>query len=149
MGILDPAKLAVVFVIAFLVLGPERLPGIARRLGSTVRQISEFREEAAREIRESVGGVDIASVARLAPTQLASRFIDDLVAGEGALAPSTVSPGPLESAVEDPRNPVSAPRHKVGLDRILELIEPTEIAQSSKKLDLSSSVVNRDNVLMN
>lgn len=149
MGILDPAKLAVVFIIAFLVLGPERLPGIARRLGSTMRQVSEFRDHAEREIRESVAGVDIASVTKLGPAQLASWFVDDLVEGEGAPVSSTLSRAPLEPADDGSAMFNRAPQHEVGLGRIFALSEPSDLDQSESQRGLTRGTGAPDTVLMN
>ncbi len=138
MGILDPAKLAVVFVIAFLVLGPERLPGIARRLGSTMRQVSDLRGHAEREIRESVAGIDLSSVAKLRPTQLASQFIDDLVGANGQAVPSTASSVAPDLDFDDALADDRALSPDVGLGRIIALSRDSDRVENA-----GSSVIDR------
>ena len=48
---LDPAKLFVILVVAFLVLGPERLPRVARQLGGAWRELTRIRTEVTEEVR--------------------------------------------------------------------------------------------------
>jgi Sec-independent protein translocase protein TatA len=48
---LDPAKLFVILVVAFLVLGPERLPKVARQLGGAWRELTRIRNEVTDEVR--------------------------------------------------------------------------------------------------
>ena len=51
---LDPAKLLVILVVGLLVLGPERLPRVARQLGSLWREFTVARDRLVDEIKEQV-----------------------------------------------------------------------------------------------
>jgi len=48
------AELIVVFLVALFAVGPDRLPGYAKKLGEAVSQFKKYSEEATREIKESV-----------------------------------------------------------------------------------------------
>jgi len=47
-------ELAVVFIVALLVLGPDRLPQYARRFGAALREFRKASSEVTQELRESV-----------------------------------------------------------------------------------------------
>lgn len=47
-------ELILVFIVALFALGPDRLPGYAKKLGEAVSQFKKYSEEATREIKESV-----------------------------------------------------------------------------------------------
>ncbi len=49
MGIESPVHLAFVAVVALLVLGPKRLPGLARALGQGIREFRQSLDLGARE----------------------------------------------------------------------------------------------------
>jgi len=53
-GSLDPAKILVVLVVALIVLGPERLPRVARQAGAAWRELTRVREEVAEELRSAL-----------------------------------------------------------------------------------------------
>lgn len=61
---LDPAKLLVILVIGLLVLGPERLPRVARQLGSVWREMSRTRDRLVDEFREQVPDLPSSHVVR-------------------------------------------------------------------------------------
>src|ERR1700722_1988563 len=48
---LDPAKLLVIGMIALIVLGPERLPRVARQLGGAWRELTRLRDQVSDEVR--------------------------------------------------------------------------------------------------
>lgn len=48
------AELLIVFIVALFAVGPDRLPGYARKLGEAVAQFKKYSQEATREIKESV-----------------------------------------------------------------------------------------------
>lgn len=48
------AELLIVFIVALFAVGPDRLPGCARKLGEAVAQFKKYSQEATREIKESV-----------------------------------------------------------------------------------------------
>ena len=47
-------ELVVVFIVALLVIGPDKLPEYAKKLGEALRQFKKYSSEATKEIRESV-----------------------------------------------------------------------------------------------
>jgi sec-independent protein translocase protein TatA len=52
-GLENPVHLLIILLIAMLVLGPKRLPGIGRSLGSGIR---EFRDSIGGEKEKQIGG---------------------------------------------------------------------------------------------
>lgn len=47
-------ELIVVFVIALFVIGPDKLPAYARKLGEALAQFRKYSEEATKDIKESI-----------------------------------------------------------------------------------------------
>ena len=54
MGGLDPTKIFLILVIALIVVGPERLPGLARQIGGMWRELNRMREKFEAEVRAAV-----------------------------------------------------------------------------------------------
>lgn len=48
------AELIVVFVIALFVIGPDKLPAYAKKLGEALSQFRKYSEEATKDIKESI-----------------------------------------------------------------------------------------------
>jgi TatA/E family protein of Tat protein translocase len=64
---LDPAKLLVIAVVAIILLGPDRLPQVARQIGAAWRSFNEFRHRMESEVRSSMPDLPPTSeIARLA-----------------------------------------------------------------------------------
>ena len=65
---LDPAKLLIIAVVAVLLLGPDKLPQVARQVGAAWRSVNEFRHRMESEVRTSMpdlpSSADIARLAR-------------------------------------------------------------------------------------
>ena len=55
---LDPAKLFVILVVALIVLGPERLPRVARQLGAAWRELTRVRDQITDEVRSALPQAD-------------------------------------------------------------------------------------------
>ena len=53
MPFLSPAKVLVILVVALIVLGPEKLPRVARQIGQLWRDFRTFRERLESEVRDS------------------------------------------------------------------------------------------------
>jgi Sec-independent protein translocase protein TatA len=51
---LDPAKLLVIAVVAIILLGPDRLPQLARQVGGYWRSFNEYRHRMESQVRESM-----------------------------------------------------------------------------------------------
>lgn len=62
---LDPAKLLVIFVIALVVLGPERLPKVARQMAGLWNQIARVRDQVGDEVRKAMPDVTIPKIPRI------------------------------------------------------------------------------------
>jgi sec-independent protein translocase protein TatB len=64
---LDPGKLLVIAVVAIILLGPDRLPQVARQVGAAWRSFNEFRHRMESEVRSSMPDLPSTSeIARLA-----------------------------------------------------------------------------------
>src|SRR5271154_5323940 len=64
---LDPGKLLVIAVVAIILLGPDRLPQVARQLGGAWRPFNEFRNPMEPEVRNTMPDLPPTSeIARLA-----------------------------------------------------------------------------------
>jgi sec-independent protein translocase protein TatB len=123
---LSPAKLLVVFIVAMILLGPNKLPQVARQLGAGWRQLRGFHERVDAEVRQNMPDLpstqDIARIAR-SPVALLNKLAempssdpDRLVADPGPGA--EVGPGddgtwPGDPAAPEPGwiDPMSAPRN--------------------------------------
>jgi len=62
---LDPAKLLVIFVIALVVLGPERLPKVARQMAGLWNQVTHVRDQVGEEVRKALPDVTIPKIPRI------------------------------------------------------------------------------------
>lgn len=64
---LDPGKLLVIAVVAIILLGPDRLPQVARQIGGAWKSFNEFRHRVESEVRSTVPDLPPTSeIARLA-----------------------------------------------------------------------------------
>src|ERR1700761_139592 len=64
---LDPGKLLVIGVIAIILLGPDRLPQVARQVGGAWRAFTDFRHRMESEVRNTMPDLPATSeIARLA-----------------------------------------------------------------------------------
>jgi sec-independent protein translocase protein TatB len=65
---LDPGKLLLIGVVAIIILGPDRLPQVARQIGGTWRTFNNFRQKMEAEVRSNMPDLpstsEIARVAR-------------------------------------------------------------------------------------
>lgn len=48
------AEMIVIFVVALFVIGPDKLPAYAKKLGEALAQFRKYSEEATRDIKESI-----------------------------------------------------------------------------------------------
>src|SRR5215469_6747675 len=64
---LDPAKLLVIGIVAIILLGPDKLPQVARQAGNAWRSFNEFRHRMETEVRNTMPDLPPTSeIARLA-----------------------------------------------------------------------------------
>jgi sec-independent protein translocase protein TatB len=102
---LSPAKLLLVFVVVMIVIGPEKLPSVARQLGAALESLRNFHSKVESDVRESIPNLpstaDIARMAR-SPSVLLNTLMD---------MPS----GSVDDPVPDPGSP-AAGTHAEGDD---------------------------------
>ena len=71
---LSPAKLLIVFIVVVVLLGPNRLPEVARQLGAGWRRLRDLQQRMEHEVRKSVpdlpSGQDLVRFARSPVTLL-------------------------------------------------------------------------------
>ena len=90
---LNPEKLLVVLVVALVLLGPDKLPRLARQLGAGWRQLKEFQQRVEREVRETMPDLPPThEIARLARSP--ARFLNSLakLPEDDALVPDPAAP---------------------------------------------------------
>jgi sec-independent protein translocase protein TatB len=89
---LDPGKLLVIAVVAIILLGPDKLPQVARQAGAAWRAFNEFRHRMESEVRSSIPDLpsthDLSRLAR-SPTALLDHLSkmgpDDVPAPDGTI----------------------------------------------------------------
>src|ERR1700689_3538024 len=100
---LDPAKLLIIAVVAIILLGPDRLPQVARQVGGAWRTFNEYRHRMESEVRNSIPGLpSTAEIPRLArsPSALLTHLSNMPEAREATADRS--SPAPSTSPVDAP-----------------------------------------------
>jgi TatA/E family protein of Tat protein translocase len=84
---LSPIKLMVIVGVVLLLMGPDKLPEVAHKLGSTWRAIKNLQEKVEAEVREAIPDLpstgDIARIAR-SPVNLLNQLADRVDAKEAA-----------------------------------------------------------------
>jgi TatA/E family protein of Tat protein translocase len=118
---LDPAKLLIIAVVAVILLGPDKLPQVARQVGGAWRSFNEFRHRMETEVRGSIPDLpsttDIARLAR-SPSALLNHLStmdgkgEDTAAeaGAGATTGATPETPPAPGTTSIPRTrPMTPP----------------------------------------
>jgi len=127
---LDPGKLLVIAVVAVILLGPDRLPHLARQVGGYWRTFTEYRHRMESQVRESMpdlpSSVEIARLARSPSalldhlsalgtdsgkeaTPLAPRVSDPPASGAEASTVLPTAPRPAAARPEPPFPEPAAP----------------------------------------
>ena len=120
LGSLDPAKMLLILVLALVVLGPERLPRVARQAGAAWRELTRVREQVTEEVRKAIPDLDLPDIPHLRAGAVSSFLTDltsstastpnaaraaEVAAAAGAAAGSgpgeAAAPGSLGSASEE------------------------------------------------
>ena len=108
---LDPAKLLVIAVVAVILLGPDKLPQVARQVGAAWHAFGEFRHKMESEVRSSIpdlpSSADIARLARSPSALLDHLSKMDSTSADGPSPESPVTGVP--KAAPDPVPPVTRP----------------------------------------
>lgn len=99
---LDPAKLLVIAVVAVILLGPDRLPQVARQIGGAWRTLNEFRHRMESEVRSSIPDLPSSGeIARLArsPSALLNHLSNMSSDADGTtVSQTTTAADPLGNA---------------------------------------------------
>jgi sec-independent protein translocase protein TatB len=83
---LDFWKLAVLGVVALIVFGPDRLPGMAAQVGRALRELRKLAEGAKSELQENLGPeFSQFDIADLNPKHFVRKHLMDEVTGDGVL----------------------------------------------------------------
>ncbi|MGC2486958.1 MAG: twin-arginine translocase TatA/TatE family subunit [Acidimicrobiales bacterium] len=92
---LSPIKLLVVAFVIILLMGPDKLPEMAHRLGASWRALKRLQERMETEVREAIPDLpstgDIARMAR-SPVSLLNQLADRADKKDAAAAASTSEP---------------------------------------------------------
>ena len=102
---LSPIKILVIVAVIMLLLGPDKLPEVARKLGSSWRALRQLQERIESEVRQAVpdlpSAADLARIARSPVNllnELANRVEDRTPPPEGAavrdVAEQSATPSP-------------------------------------------------------
>jgi len=104
---LSPAKLLIIAIVAVILLGPDKLPQVARQAGAGWRKIRDFHQRVESEVRDNIPDLpSTQEIARLArsPVALLNHFANTSDAGErlvedpGAGAAAAPSDAPTDAA---------------------------------------------------
>ena len=108
---LDPGKLLVIAVVAVILLGPDKLPQVARQVGGAWRSFNDFRHRMETEVRSSIpdlpSSTDIARLAR-SPQALLTHLSNMGTDGADGTAAGTVAADPNSAATNTPNVTVEA-----------------------------------------
>lgn len=114
---LDPVKLLILFIVAMILLGPDKLPQVARQLGAGWRKIREYHDQIDRELRANVPDLpstqDLARLAR-SPMALLNQLAEMPATLDEPLVEDAAASSPSTSAEESsdapwPADPAAAP----------------------------------------
>ncbi len=124
---IGPLEIALVVLIAFIVLGPERIPEVMRQLGKWARQLREFTnnitrdygsdiqqltgeitalQEELRSIQRELGQAATGFMASTLPTDWNQSIKPP--APPPSEPPSEPNPGPADNPIEPPANPAAS-----------------------------------------
>jgi len=83
MGSLDPAKILVILLVALIVLGPERLPRVARQMGAMWHELSRLRDKVEDEVRGAIPDLDLPAIPKM-PKGGVTGYLTGMMATTGA-----------------------------------------------------------------
>jgi TatA/E family protein of Tat protein translocase len=111
---LSPVKIMVIVAVVLLLMGPDKLPEVAHRLGSSWRALKRIQERVESEVRDAIPDLpstgDIARIVR-SPINLLNQLSDQVDAKEAAEVRKNAPPAEPEAPplITPPSRPV-APR---------------------------------------
>ncbi len=96
-------EMFVIFVVAIIVFGPDRLPDFARQAGRMVRQLKNFADNARDDIRSELGPeFSDFELSDLDPRQAMRKYVNGVWDEDGEEGPSRAGQRPLESGERPP-----------------------------------------------
>jgi Sec-independent protein translocase protein TatA len=103
-----------IVVVVLLLLGPDKLPEVAHKLGSSWRALKRIQERVESEVREVIPDLpstgDLARMAR-SPVNMLNQLASRVDAkDEAAKAPETPTLAPMEPPIVPPETPPPSPR---------------------------------------
>jgi Tat protein translocase TatB subunit len=105
---IGPLELIVVMIIAFIVVGPERLPELARSVGKTLRDMRALSQGLTNEWQREIDSVSRTETGEGLQESLTRPFKEAQAELQQALSPSSTSPSdataepaPLEASPEE------------------------------------------------
>jgi sec-independent protein translocase protein TatA len=111
---LSPVKIMVIVAVVLLLLGPDKLPEVAHRLGSGWRALKRLQERVESEVRDAIPDLpstgDIARIVR-SPINLLNQLSDNVDAKEAAEVMKNAPPVASETVaplITPPIRPVVA-----------------------------------------
>ena len=111
---LSPIKIMVIVAVVLLLMGPDKLPEVAHRLGSSWRALKRLQERVESEVRDVIPDLpstgDIARIVR-SPVNLLNQLSDRVDAKEAAEDRKNAPPAPAEVVaplITPPSRPVVA-----------------------------------------
>jgi len=110
---LSPIKIMVIVAVVLLLMGPDKLPEVAHRLGSSWRALKRLQERVESEVRDAIPDLpstgDIARIVR-SPINLLNQLSDQVDAKEAAEVRKNAPPAPTDVApplITPPTRPVA------------------------------------------
>lgn len=94
MGGLDPAKILIVLLVVVIVLGPERLPKVARQLGSAWRELTKIRDRLEKEVRDAMPDLDLPPIPTLPTSRGIAGYLGNMMMSAGS---STAAAGDVST----------------------------------------------------
>lgn len=122
MPFLSPAKLLVILVVALVVLGPDKLPKVARQIGGLWHDFRLFREKLESEVRGTfpdLPSTDKITQAVRSPLTFLDTLADSHVAENGTISGGTGGTGPSDAS-GDAVQPSSGTNRPAGTVRATE-----------------------------
>jgi len=111
---LSPVKIMIIVAVVLLLMGPDKLPEVAHRLGSSWRALKRLQERVESEVRDAIPDLpstgDIARIVR-SPINLLNQLSDQVDAKEAAEVRKNAAPAPADSPpplITPPSRPVVA-----------------------------------------
>src|ERR1700728_2052687 len=98
---LNPEKLFIVFIVAMILLGPDKLPKLARQLGAGWAKVREFQQRIEGEVRETMPDLPSSQeIVRMARSPVA--YLNSMAAStRDLLVPDPSAPAAEASPAED------------------------------------------------